>query len=111
MYLLSSSAVTKAHVILQKSKAEPESSKKRSQKELEIAKAKATAAAQSETDEVVLELKMLHPVCSEHRTYCWRGHSSGEHVALTEMRFRSWAIDYVSYMKNSLRFSLSIIVS
>jgi hypothetical protein len=84
MYLLSSSTVTKAHVILQKSKAEPESSKKRSQKELEIAKANATAAAQSETD-VVSELKMLHPVCSEHHTYCWRGHSSGKHVALTEM--------------------------
>jgi wyosine [tRNA(Phe)-imidazoG37] synthetase (radical SAM superfamily) len=32
---------------------------------------------------------MLHPVCSEHCTYCWMGHSSGEHVTLTEMWFHS----------------------
>jgi hypothetical protein len=93
-------AIIMAHLFVQKDTTEPEKSKKKSQKELEIAKAKATAAAQSETDEVVAELKIMHSVCSEHRTHCWTGHPSGEHVALTEMRFRSWAIDYVRYQNH-----------
>jgi hypothetical protein len=95
MFVLYLSAVIEAHISLQKENSEPEKTKKKTQKELEIKKAKATTAAQNEADEVVAELKIMHPVCSEHCTHCWLGHPSGEHVTLSEMQFCSWAMEYV----------------
>jgi hypothetical protein len=69
--------------------------KKPSKKEIEIAKAKATASAQSEVDDIITELKLTNPVCAEHRTHCWIGHPSKEHVTVTEIRFWYWATEYV----------------
>jgi hypothetical protein len=64
MFVLYLSAVIEAHKFLQKENSESEKTRKKTQKELEIKKAKATAAAQNEADEVVTELKIMHPVCS-----------------------------------------------
>ena len=64
MFVLYLSAVIEAHKFLQKENSEPEKTRKKTQKELEIKKAKATAEAQNEADEVVTELKIMHPVCS-----------------------------------------------
>src|ERR1700720_3799847 len=94
MFVLSIFAIIEAHISLQKENLEHEKTKK-TQKELKIEKAKATATAQNEADKAVTELKIMHPMCSEHRTHCWLGHPSGEHVTLSEMRFCSWAMEYV----------------
>ena len=70
-------------------------------KAIEIAKVKAAAEAQSEVDKMIAELKHLHPVCVEHCTCCWTGHSSGEHATVAKMQFQ-WVTDYVSYLISSL---------
>jgi hypothetical protein len=85
--------------------------KKTLKKAVEIEKVKATAKAQSHIDEVIHELKLSHPVCAEHRTHCWTGHQSGEHVSVTEMWFRHWATKYVSAFSTCLFDSFNFITA